>query len=111
DASAPTTPNRNVDTASGYAPATATGYTPAPDVETVPDVVPMEDLAGIRSEAQELHELLDLAFHHREVLATVGTDISLGVLITGPSGTGKSTLVRSVADEVGAGLVHVWAPE
>ena len=111
DASAPTTPNQNVGTASGYIPATDTGYRPAPDVETVPDVVPMEDLAGIRSEAQELHELLDLAFHHREVLATVGTDISLGVLITGPSGTGKSTLVRSVADEVGAGLVHVWAPE
>jgi transitional endoplasmic reticulum ATPase len=75
------------------------------------EVVPLEELAGIRAEAEELRELLDLAFNHREVLATVGTDVTLGVLLTGPSGTGKTTMAHSVADAVGATIVHIWAPE
>ena len=71
----------------------------------------VEDLAGLRVQAQELSELLDLGFHHAEILERLGTDVSLGVLVTGPAGSGKSTLVRAVAHEVGAELVTVWAPE
>jgi SpoVK/Ycf46/Vps4 family AAA+-type ATPase len=79
------------------------------DPETPPPSI--DDLPGLRSQAQELTELLDLGFHHREVLGRLGTTVSLGVLISGPAGSGKSALVRAVAAQVGARLLAAWAPE
>ncbi|MGN9910811.1 AAA family ATPase [Phytohabitans sp. LJ34] len=71
----------------------------------------IDDLPGLRTQAQELTELLDLGFHHREVLTKLGTTVALGVLVTGPAGSGKSALVRAVAAAVGATVTTVWAPE
>ncbi|MFG3683649.1 AAA family ATPase [Micromonospora chalcea] len=76
--------------------------------EDAPDV---DELPGLRAQAEELTELLDLGFHHREVLGRLGTTVSLGVLVEGPAGSGKSALVRAVAARVGAGLRPLWAPE
>jgi len=84
-------------------------------VQSVPaatDELPsIDDLPGLRTQAQELRELLDLGFHHGEVLTKLGTTVALGVLITGPAGSGKSALVRAVAAAVGARITTVWAPE
>ncbi|MFR9779304.1 AAA family ATPase [Micromonospora sp. MS34] len=76
--------------------------------EDAPDV---DELPGLRGQAEELTELLDLGFHHREVLSRLGTTVSLGVLLSGPAGSGKSALVRAVAARVGARVCPVWAPE
>ncbi|MGC4866809.1 AAA family ATPase [Micromonospora sp. DT53] len=76
--------------------------------EDAPDV---DELPGLRAQAEELTELLDLGFHHREVLGRLGTTISLGVLLVGPAGSGKSALVRAVAARVGARVHPLWAPE
>jgi transitional endoplasmic reticulum ATPase len=78
------------------------------DDEPAPSV---DDLPGLRAQAQELTELLDLGFHHREVLSRLGTTVSLGVLVTGPAGSGKSALVRAVSAAVGATVVPIWGPE
>jgi transitional endoplasmic reticulum ATPase len=80
---------------------------------TDPEVPPpsLDDLPGLRAQAKELEELLDLGFHHGEVLARLGTKVSLGVLLCGPSGSGKSALVRAVAAQVGATVLPVWSPE
>ncbi|MEU4239200.1 AAA family ATPase [Actinoplanes sp. NPDC026619] len=79
---------------------------------TDPEVPPpsLDDLPGLRAQAKELEELLDLGFHHGEVLARLRTTVSLGVLISGPSGSGKSALVRAVAAQVGARVLQVWSP-
>ncbi|WP_431892257.1 AAA family ATPase [Micromonospora haikouensis] len=71
----------------------------------------VDELPGLRAQAQELIELLDLGFHHREVLGRLGTGVSLGVLVAGPAGSGKSALVRAVAARVGARVRPLWAPE
>ncbi|MFB9316402.1 AAA family ATPase [Cryptosporangium minutisporangium] len=71
---------------------------------------PPEELIGLRSQAGHLTELFDLAFHHREVLDRLGTTVQLGVLVTGPPGAGKSTLVRSVAQATGAAVLRIWCP-
>ncbi|MFI6256290.1 AAA family ATPase [Micromonospora zamorensis] len=97
-----------VDTAPGR-PRGATDATPGADVpDDAPDV---DELPGLRAQAEELTELLDLGFHHREVLGRLGTTISLGVLLVGPAGSGKSALVRAVAARVGARVHPLWAPE
>ncbi|WDZ85610.1 AAA family ATPase [Micromonospora cathayae] len=75
---------------------------PAPEVDELP---------GLRAQADELTELLDLGFHHHEVLGKLGTTVSLGVLVSGPAGSGKSALVRAVAAKVRARVRPVWAPE
>ncbi|MGW4153181.1 AAA family ATPase [Micromonospora chersina] len=76
--------------------------------EDAPDV---DELPGLRAQAEELTELLDLGFHHGEVLGRLGTTVSLGVLVGGPAGSGKSALVRAVAARVRARVRPLWAPE
>ncbi|MFI6824464.1 AAA family ATPase [Micromonospora sp. NPDC050187] len=78
------------------------------DPAQAPDV---DELPGLRTQAEELTELLDLGFHHREVLGKLNTTVSLGVLLSGPAGSGKSALVRAVAAAVRARVHPVWAPE
>ncbi|MEV4491549.1 AAA family ATPase [Micromonospora coxensis] len=75
------------------------------------DAPHVDELPGLRAQAEELTELLDLGFHHREVLGRLGTTVSLGVLVSGPAGSGKSALVRAVAATVGARVRRLWAPE
>ncbi|MGI5145990.1 AAA family ATPase [Plantactinospora sp. CA-294935] len=88
------------------------GPSPAAAPGAVPDPAPgLDELPGLRAQAEELTELLDLGFHHREVLGRLGTTVSLGVLLTGPAGSGKSALVRAVSRAVGARFAAVWAPE
>ncbi|WP_306203930.1 AAA family ATPase [Actinoplanes sp. RD1] len=86
---------------------------PARPAATDPDTPPLslDDLPGLRTQADELTELLDLGFNHREVLSKLGTTVALGVLVTGPAGSGKSALVRAVAAGVGAKVRAVWGPE
>jgi transitional endoplasmic reticulum ATPase len=92
------------------APTAAAARQPAStDPETPPPS--LDDLPGLRTQAQELIELLDLGFHHGEVLGRLGTTVSLGVLVTGPAGSGKSALVHAVAANVGATVLPVWGPE
>lgn len=95
------------------APSSAAPVRPSAPASTDPEVPPpsLDDLPGLRTQAKELEELLDLGFHHGEVLARIGTKVSLGVLISGPSGSGKAALVRAVAAQVGARVLPVWAPE
>ncbi|RKN54403.1 AAA family ATPase [Micromonospora costi] len=81
------------------------------EVEVPVDAPALDQLPGLRAQAEELTELLDLGFHHREVLGRLGTTVSLGVLISGPAGSGKSALVRAVAAQVGARICALWAPE
>ncbi|MET7706588.1 AAA family ATPase [Micromonospora sp. NPDC005413] len=99
------------------APADAAATRPRGTAAGAPAVIPPDDapdvdeLPGLRAQAEELTELLDLGFHHREVLGRLGTTISLGVLLVGPAGSGKSALVRAVAARVGARVHPLWAPE
>lgn len=99
------------------APADAAATRPHGTAAGAPAVIPPDDapdvdeLPGLRAQAEELTELLDLGFHHREVLGRLGTTISLGVLLVGPAGSGKSALVRAVAARVGARVHPLWAPE
>ncbi|MGC4850371.1 AAA family ATPase [Micromonospora sp. DT15] len=97
----------------GPPPAGAASARPVASADAVAadDAPDVDELPGLRAQAEELTELLDLGFHHREVLGRLGTTISLGVLLVGPAGSGKSALVRAVAARVGARVHPLWAPE
>ncbi|AXB45536.1 AAA family ATPase [Amycolatopsis albispora] len=73
-------------------------------------VVPVADLAGAASCARRLSEWFELAFHRPELLAKLGTSARLGVLVSGPEGVGKTTLVRSVGQAEEVRVVTLAAP-
>ncbi|MEU1607343.1 AAA family ATPase [Micromonospora matsumotoense] len=112
DGSSPGRPtDASADAAAG-GPQAATAAGAAAGEPAYDDDVPhVDELPGLRAQAEELTELLDLGFHHREVLGRLGTTVSLGVLLSGPAGSGKSALVRAVAKAVGARVRPLWAPE
>ncbi|SCG53582.1 AAA family ATPase [Micromonospora inositola] len=96
------------DRAGGAPPSGPAG---APELVGAEEAPSVDELPGLRAQAEELTELLDLGFHHREVLGRLGTTVSLGVLVSGPAGSGKAALVRAVAARVRARVCPVWAPE
>jgi transitional endoplasmic reticulum ATPase len=72
--------------------------------------VPVSDLIGMQTQARTLAEWFDLAFHRPELLARLGTTAQLGVLLSGPEGVGKATLVRAVAAADDVRVVCLAAP-
>ena len=56
----------------------------------------VDDLRGCRAQADKLTEWLKLALDEPQLLAKLGAGANLGVLISGPAGVGKATLVRAV---------------
>jgi transitional endoplasmic reticulum ATPase len=96
-------------------PATAE---PVPEVEesVVPQPVPppppapVADLVGARDAVRRLTEWFELAFSRPELLERLGAAPRLGVLISGPEGVGKTSVIRAVAHEVGADLVELAGP-
>ncbi|MFF1613460.1 AAA family ATPase [Amycolatopsis sp. NPDC058278] len=78
--------------------------------EAAEPVVPLADLIGAEAAARKLAEWFDLAFQRPELLARLGAPAHLGVLLSGPEGVGKATLVRSVASEAGIRVLPLAAP-
>ena len=58
-----------------------------------------EDLVGVHDQAEVLEQWLSLALDRSELLRSLGASPHLGVLVAGPPGVGKATVVRSVAGD------------
>ncbi|WP_417715122.1 AAA family ATPase [Pseudonocardia lutea] len=92
--------------------ASSTPPPPAPPASAEPTEapLPLDALVGNTAAARRLVEWLELTFSRPELLVRLGGTPRLGVLVTGPEGVGKTTLVHSVAASVGAGTVELPGP-
>lgn len=88
----------------------AESWTVKPDeYHPAPPAVPLEDLKGAEVPAGKLAEWLKLALDTPELLEKLGAPAHLGVLVSGPPGVGKATMVRTVCSD--RRLVELDGPE
>jgi transitional endoplasmic reticulum ATPase len=71
--------------------------------------VSVDDLKGAEPQAARLTEWLKLALDQPQLLQKLGASANLGVLVSGPAGVGKATLVRAVC--AGRRLVELDGPD
>ena len=83
--------------------------TDEPPVLPSPPAVAFDDLKGAHVQAGKLTEWLKLALDEPELLETLGASADLGVLVSGPAGVGKATMVRTVCAD--RRLVELDGPE
>ncbi|MEJ2867326.1 AAA family ATPase [Actinomycetospora sp. OC33-EN08] len=105
----PAAPGPGLAAASSGTPAAAPAVPAAAETPAEP-TVSVPDLVGHQDAARRLREWLDLVFRRPELLTRLGAAARLGVLVTGPEGVGRTTLVRAVAAEAEVGVVVLDAP-
>ena len=98
------------DTQAGVAasPPAGTGQHVVTQQSSAP-AIGFDDLKGSHAAAGRLTEWLKLALDEPELLETLGATANLGVLVSGPAGVGKATMVRTVC--AGRRLVELDGPE
>ncbi|MGZ8749643.1 MAG: AAA family ATPase, partial [Pseudonocardia sp.] len=97
--------------AADRAAAGSTSVQAPPDGASITEpALDIDDLVGHADAARRLVEWLELTFRRPELLTRLGGSPRLGVLVAGPEGVGKTTLVRSAAAAVGARCVELAAP-
>jgi cell division protease FtsH len=72
--------------------------------------VTFADVAGVDEAKQELFEVVDF-LRHPEKYRAVGARSPKGVLLVGPSGTGKTLLARAVAGEARVSFISIAGSE
>jgi transitional endoplasmic reticulum ATPase len=84
---------------------------PRPPAGTAAPPAGGDELPGAEQQTKALRELLDVGLNNPALLQRLGTKPTLGVMLTGPAGAGKTTLVRSVAAALNLTVRLVWCPQ
>ena len=70
-----------------------------------------DELGGLKKEVQKIREMVELPMRHPELFDKIGVEAPKGVLLYGPSGTGKTLLAKAVAGETNANFISISGPE
>ncbi len=78
-------------------------------VET-PDVR-WSEIGGLGTTKKELQEAVEWPLKYPDLYSTIGYSMPKGILLYGPSGTGKTLLAKAVATESEANFISIRGPE
>jgi transitional endoplasmic reticulum ATPase len=70
-----------------------------------------EDVGGLEEAKAKLRELVELPLIRPDLFTKAGIKPGKGILLSGPSGTGKTLLAKAVANEANANFISVKGPE
>ena len=84
---------------------------PAKEEELKAPRVTYEDVGGLGDEVRKVREMIELPLRHPELFERLGVEAPKGVLLHGPTGTGKTLLARAVASETQANFYAISGPE
>src|SRR5438445_4171896 len=76
----------------------------------MPDVKWIE-IGGLENVKRELQEAVEWPLRYPEIYKTIGYNMPRGILLYGPSGTGKTLLAKAVATESEANFISVKGTE
>lgn len=79
-------------------------YLETPDVH-------WSEIGGLEGIKRELQEAVEWPLKYPDLYTTIGYSMPKGVLLYGPSGTGKTLLAKAVATESEANFISVRGPE
>ncbi|MHB8566228.1 MAG: CDC48 family AAA ATPase [Nitrososphaerales archaeon] len=79
-------------------------YLETPDVK-------WSDIGGLDSVKKELREAVEWPLKYPDLYTTLGYSLPKGILLYGPSGTGKTLLAKAVATESEVNFISIRGPE
>ena len=68
-----------------------------------------EHVGGMDKEIKLLREHVEFPLMHPEMFIEAGIDIPKGVLLHGPSGTGKTLIAKTMSEQIGINFVYIAA--
>ncbi len=74
-------------------------------------IVTYDDVGGLTEEIQKIREMVELPLKHPELFHRLNIDPPKGVLLYGPSGTGKTLMAKAVSQESSAYFITINGPE
>ena len=81
------------------------------EVYIEPPDVNWDDIGGLDTVKRELQEAVEWPMHFPEMYKQLGHIVPKGILLYGPSGTGKTMLAKAVATESEANFISIKGPE
>jgi transitional endoplasmic reticulum ATPase len=76
----------------------------------VPNVT-WDDVGGLESLKEELHEAVEWPLKHKEAFEYTGVTSPKGILLHGPPGTGKTLIAKAVAHTTESNFISIKGPE
>ncbi len=84
---------------------------PAEAPEPANEILTVDDLSGLDEVIPRVRDAVTLAFQNRQLFQHMGIAPPKGLLLTGPRGCGKTSLVKAIRSEVEAELITFNALE
>ncbi|EDO39006.1 predicted protein [Nematostella vectensis] len=73
--------------------------------------VSFQSIGGLKTQIQAVREMIEMPLTNPELFTAYGVPPPRGILLYGPSGTGKTMIARAVANETGVHFFCINGPE